>query len=67
MDVVFDVEANDRVIQAMCANVVTPTCAMEAMLYDPGVGSSSEIVTIRNTDPDGFSLLIKGRSTPGGD
>jgi hypothetical protein len=32
---------------------------MEAMLYDPGVESSFETVTIIDTHPDGFSVLIK--------
>jgi hypothetical protein len=32
---------------------------MEAMLYSPGVESSSETVTIIGTHPDGFSVLIK--------
>jgi hypothetical protein len=32
---------------------------MEAMLYGPGVESSSETVTIIDTHPDGFSVLIK--------
>jgi hypothetical protein len=32
---------------------------MEAMLYGPGVESSSEIVTIIDTHPDGFSVVIK--------
>jgi hypothetical protein len=32
---------------------------MEAMLYSPGVESSSEIVTIIDTHPDGLSVLIK--------
>jgi hypothetical protein len=46
MDVVFDVEANDRVIQAMCANVETPTCAMEAMLYDPEWGQALKLLQL---------------------
>jgi hypothetical protein len=32
---------------------------MEAMPYCPGVESSSETVTIIDTHPDGFSVLIK--------
>jgi hypothetical protein len=32
---------------------------MEAMLYGPRVESSSETVTIIDTHPDGFSVLIK--------
>jgi hypothetical protein len=32
---------------------------MEAMIYGPGVESSYEIVTIIDTHPDGFSVLIK--------
>jgi hypothetical protein len=32
---------------------------MKAMLYGPGVESSSETVTIIDTHPDGFSVLIK--------
>jgi hypothetical protein len=32
---------------------------MEAMLYGPKVESSSEIVTIIDTNPDGFSVVIK--------
>jgi speckle-type POZ protein len=32
---------------------------MEAILYGPGVESSSETVTIIDTHPDGFSFLVK--------
>jgi hypothetical protein len=32
---------------------------METMLYGPGVESSSKTVTIIDTHPDGFSLLVK--------
>jgi hypothetical protein len=32
---------------------------MEAILYGPGVGSSSETVTIIDTHHDGFSVLMK--------
>jgi hypothetical protein len=32
---------------------------MEAMLYGPGVESSSETVTIIDIHPDGFLVLIK--------
>ena len=39
--------------------LVVVSCVMEAMLYGPGVESSSETVTIIDTHPDGFSVLIK--------
>jgi hypothetical protein len=35
------------------------SCVMEAMLYGPGVESSSETVTFIGTHPDGFSVVIK--------
>jgi speckle-type POZ protein len=35
------------------------SCVMEAMLYGPGVESSSKNVAIIDTHPNGFSVLIK--------
>jgi hypothetical protein len=48
-----------RMIREIRADVAKVSCVMEAMLYDPGVESSSETVTIIDTHPDGFSILIK--------
>jgi hypothetical protein len=47
------------VIRAIRADVAEVSYATEAMLYSPGVESSSETITIIDTHPDGFSLLIK--------
>jgi hypothetical protein len=41
------------------ADVEKVSCAMEAMLYGPAVESSFETITIIDTYPNGFSLLIK--------
>jgi hypothetical protein len=59
VEVVFHVGADFRVIRAIRADVAKVSCVMEAMLYSPGVESSSETVTIIGTHPDGFSVLIK--------
>jgi hypothetical protein len=59
VEVVFHVGAECRVIRAIRANVAKVSCVIEAMLYGLGVESSSKIVTIINTHPDGFSVLIK--------
>jgi hypothetical protein len=52
VEVVFHVGAKCRVIRAIHANVANVTCVMEAILYGPGVESSSETVTIIDTHPD---------------
>jgi hypothetical protein len=49
VEVVFHVGAECRVIRAIRADVANVSCVMEAMLYDPGVESSSETVTITDT------------------
>ena len=59
VEVVFHVGAECRLIRAIRADVVKVSCVMEAMLYGPRVESSSETVTIIDTQPDGFSVLIK--------
>jgi hypothetical protein len=59
VDVVFHVGAECRVIRATRVNVEKVSCVMETMLYGPGVESSSKTVTIIDTHPDGFSLLVK--------
>jgi hypothetical protein len=59
VEVVFNLCAECQVIQAIRANVVKVSCVMEAMLYGPRVESSSEIVIIIDTCPDGFLVLIK--------
>jgi hypothetical protein len=46
MKVVFHVGAECQVIRAICVDVAKVSCVMEAMLYSPGVESSSETVTI---------------------
>jgi hypothetical protein len=46
------------VIRAICAEVAKVSYVMEVMLYNLGVESSSETVTIIDTHPDGFSILI---------
>ena len=51
--------AECRVIRAIRADVAKVSCVMVVMLYGPGVESSSETVTIIDTHPDGFSVLIK--------
>jgi hypothetical protein len=56
---VFHVGAECPVIRAIRADVEKVYCVMEAMLYGPGVESSSEIVTIIDTHPDGFLVVIK--------
>jgi hypothetical protein len=59
MKVVFHVGAECQVIRAIPVDVAKVSCVIEAMLYSPGVQSSSETVTIIDTHPDGFSDLIK--------
>jgi hypothetical protein len=59
MEVVFHIGAECRVIRAIRADVAKVSSLMEAMLYGPEVESSSETVTIIDTHPDGFSVLIK--------
>jgi hypothetical protein len=59
VEVVFHVGAECRAIRAIRADVAKVSCVMEAMLYDPGVESSSETITIFGTHLDGFSVLIK--------
>jgi hypothetical protein len=59
VEVVFHVGAEYRVIPTIRDDVAKVSCVMEAMLYGPGVESSSETVTIIDTHPDGFSVLIK--------
>jgi hypothetical protein len=46
MKVVFHIGAKCQVIRAICVDVAKVSCVMEAMLYSPGVESSSETVTI---------------------
>ncbi|RCV23809.1 hypothetical protein SETIT_5G034200v2 [Setaria italica] len=57
MDVVFDI--GDRVIRARRADVAALSHVMEALLYGSGVESKLEIVSSKDADLDGFSLLIK--------
>jgi hypothetical protein len=59
VEVVFHVGAECRVIRALRADVAIVSCVMEEMLYSPGVESSSETITIIDTHPNGFSVLIK--------
>jgi hypothetical protein len=59
MEVVFHVGAECQVIWAICADMAKVSCVMEANLYGSWVESSSETVTIIDTHPDGFSVLIK--------
>jgi hypothetical protein len=59
MEVVFHIGAECRVIRAIRADVAKVSSLMEAMLYGPEVESSSETITIIDTHPDGFSVLIK--------
>jgi hypothetical protein len=59
MEVVFHVGTECRMIRAIRADVAKVSSVMEAMLYGPGVESSSETVTIMDTHPDGFLILIK--------
>jgi hypothetical protein len=59
MEVVFHVGVECRVIRAIHADVAKVSCVMEAMLYGPGVESSSDTVKIIDTHPDGISILIK--------
>jgi hypothetical protein len=59
VEVVFHVGAEYWVIRAIHADVAKVSCVMEAMLYSPGVESSFETVTIIDTHPHGFSVLIK--------
>jgi hypothetical protein len=59
VDIVFHIGAECRVIRVICADVAKVSYVIEAMLYSPGVESSSKTVTIIDTNPDGFSLLIK--------
>jgi hypothetical protein len=47
------------VIRAIRADVAKVSCVTEAMLYGLGVESSSETITIIDTHPDSFSVLIK--------
>jgi hypothetical protein len=56
---VFHVGAECWVMRTIRADVAKVSCVMEAMLYSPGVESSSETVTIIDTHPEGFSVLIK--------
>jgi hypothetical protein len=49
VEVVFHVGAECRVIRAIRADVAKVSCVMEAMLYDPGVESTFETVTIIGT------------------
>jgi hypothetical protein len=59
VEVVFHIGAECRVIRVIHADVAKLSCVMEEMLCGPGVESSSETVTIIDTHPDGFSVLIK--------
>jgi hypothetical protein len=59
VEVVFHVGAECQVIRAIRADVEKVSYVMEAMLYDSGVESSSENVTIIDIHPDGFLVLIK--------
>jgi hypothetical protein len=59
MEVVFHAAAECRVIQAIRADVAKVSCVMGEMLYGPGVKSSSETVTIIDTHPDVFLVMIK--------
>jgi hypothetical protein len=59
VEVVFHVGVECWVIRAIRADVAKVSCVMEATIYGPGVESSSETVTIIDTHPDGFSVLIK--------
>jgi hypothetical protein len=57
VEVVFHIGAEWQVIRAIRADVAKVSCVVEAMLYGPGVESSSETVTIIDTHPDCFSVL----------
>ncbi|RCV38973.1 hypothetical protein SETIT_8G185600v2 [Setaria italica] len=57
VDIVFDI--GGRVIRARRADVAALSHVMEALLYGSGVESKSETVSIKDTNPVGFSLLIK--------
>jgi hypothetical protein len=57
--VVFHVGEECWVIREIRVDVMKVSCVMEAMLYSPGLESSSETVAIIDTHPDGFSVLIK--------
>jgi hypothetical protein len=59
VEVVFHVGAECRVIRVIRADVAKESCLMDAIFYVLGVESSSETVTIIDTHPDGFSVLIK--------
>jgi hypothetical protein len=56
---VFHVGVECWVIRVIRADVAKVSCVMEAMLYDLGVESSSETVTIIDTHPGGLLVMIK--------
>ncbi|RCV22252.1 hypothetical protein SETIT_4G205700v2 [Setaria italica] len=57
VNVVFDI--GGRVIRARWADVAALSRVMVALLYGSGMGSMSKTVSIKDTNPAGFSLLIK--------
>uniref|UniRef100_K3YM80 BTB domain-containing protein n=1 Tax=Setaria italica TaxID=4555 RepID=K3YM80_SETIT len=57
MDIIFDI--GGRVIRARRADVAALSHVMEALLYGNRVKSKLEIISIKDTNPAGFSLLIK--------
>jgi hypothetical protein len=59
MEVVFHIGVECQVIRAIRADVAKVSCVTEAMLYGLGVESSSETITIIDTHPDSFTVLIK--------
>src|SRR5687767_10746192 len=57
VDIVFHI--GDQVIQARRADVAAQSRVMEALLYGSGVEPKLENVSIKDTNPAGFSLLVK--------